>query len=676
MNDFARIISNLQTVEEGGDLQPQGLIDIIDALQDSFRNSASRKNLKICFGSIFSGLLTLSKKLPETDQLIFEVFRSFGQEGYDVTQMLIKEFEKRTDEPTLIKLISLTRMALDSMPAGKRISASVKLSSALNSIKDLLSSETDKNTVDEILSTIAPSTSGYMNRELTNNDKIMIIEQWITDDPLLRDKTTNAWVKIKGIEMIDFLSKPTNMCLLVDFIFKTTPSRILEEETAAKAVKALIHLHNSILIMKFHTYDPVQLIMECIHRGLQSATDEIRIMMACKVLDYWMKKDLEKSIPIFLSLQTGLLLIEHIYIGAVQHFLHFTIISNQLLSESLKEMIHSNLLSPFLNQIFQLLNAERDLDKDIYLIKLKGISEFFEQLFAEALSIPNNSDADEVHECENKNLLNGARNLTEFLFVENGALLVRNILKIAFTDFNDSSDNEIRYDYLNLITKILVSCKEGALRSKAIRLISHFDRTTLRAIQQIVSRFAIGPRVKQVKLNAFVVERPISLDMLTIIRVLALILELRTALIDEVESGCWNSLYMWLFVFKTNNMLCSLMNRLTKLFIENADMSLIRQLLLTRGMMHKIITAAIEPDENPSEKDFHYCAKGMINSIIFYVNNHDNALTRDIQASVMWQKIPKRERAKGFGIEKKRVKAVSVDNGPKHKISKLKTNKY
>mmetsp|Transcript_24559 Transcript_24559/g.24274 ORF Transcript_24559/g.24274 Transcript_24559/m.24274 type:complete len:83 (+) Transcript_24559:337-585(+) len=82
-------------------------------------------------------------------------------------------------------------------------------------------------------------------------------------------------------------------------------------------------------------------------------------------------------------------------------------------------------------------------------------------------------------------------------------------------------------------------------------------------------------------------------------------------------------------------MLCSLMNRLTKLFIENADMSLIRQLLLTRGMMHKIITAAIEPDENPSEKDFHYCAKEMVNSIIFYVNNHDNALTRDIQAYVM-----------------------------------------
>lgn len=77
-------------------------------------------------------------------------------------------------------------------------------------------------------------------------------------------------------------------------------------------------------------------------------------------------------------------------------------------------------------------------------------------------------------------------------------------------------------------------------------------------------------------------------------------------------------------------MICALMNRLTKLFMQNADIRNIRQILLARGIMHKIISAALEPNDSTAEKDFHYCAKEMVNSIIEYVNKNENDLTREI----------------------------------------------
>lgn len=238
------------------------------------------------------------------------------------------------------------------------------------------------------------------------------------------------------------------------------------------------------------------------------------------------------------------MLSNHIHVGAVQHFLHFDIISNQSLSASLQRLIHTDVLSGLLDRLFEIVTSENSQTKDIYIIKLKGISEFFEQLFAEAFSHLSNSFADEVRECDNKNKLNGAENLMGALFAQNGLQLVRHLLRICFLDLDHISENEVRYDYLSLIVQILTACKNGPLRSMSNNLTTQFDRNTLQAIQNMLSRLSIGARAKQVRLNSFNVERPISLHMLTLIRALSIILELKPNLIDEVQLPCWNSLYM------------------------------------------------------------------------------------------------------------------------------------
>lgn len=76
------------------------------------------------------------------------------------------------------------------------------------------------------------------------------------------------------------------MSLLIDFIFNVKSGGIVEQQKSATVLKALTDLHNTILILKFHTYDPISVILESVHRNLETASNEVRIMMGCKLLDY------------------------------------------------------------------------------------------------------------------------------------------------------------------------------------------------------------------------------------------------------------------------------------------------------------------------------------------------------------------------------------------------------
>lgn len=230
--------------------------------------------------------------------------------------------------------------------------------------------------------------------------------------------------------MSEFLADQQNFELLLESVFK-------HEQSSTNAFKALIDNVNANIFHKYHTFDVIQLISNSINEILAGHIDELKAMMLTKLLDFWIKKDENRTLGLFFDLEIGLSMINHIKYGAVQHFLHFVIITNHSISFQYRNRIVHELSPKIIQDLIQLQSFHlSNLSEESYEV-LTGISSFIEQLLIDAFAIPVLSSVDEVRDSENKAVYKEAHLLKNLLFVNHGSLLIHGILEVCLKEVNN-----------------------------------------------------------------------------------------------------------------------------------------------------------------------------------------------------------------------------------------------
>lgn len=179
---------------------------------------------------------------------------------------------------------------------------------------------------------------------------------------------------------------------------------------------------------------------------------------------------------------------------------------------------------------------------------------------------------------------------------------------------------------MNILITILKECKRKDLSH--IGLFINHD--VINSIQSEIINYSLSTKNKQIQLNAFTITIPINLYVLNLIRVLVSLLEINPNNALLIEKECWNKLFTILFVFKTNAILCSLMLKLSFHLFECKNAGVLRYILLSRGVLSKLIAATIEPNTNVAEKDYKFLAKETVIYIVTYALENETDLSRDL----------------------------------------------
>ncbi|CAG9319769.1 unnamed protein product [Blepharisma stoltei] len=671
MAEVSSILANLRKLESSHDLNPRLLMQLLEQFNTAIQTEKSLKDLKIYFSSIFPSLINISMQIPEIDGLVCDLFRVFSQEGFDVSQIITQEILKATNEQVISKILNFIEVVLNSAPKDKQEILRNRFEHAFIKLQERAITSKLAKRIAELKASNHILASQKINfSDFHTEDKVRLIGDWLAQGPFLKTND-GEMVNVDGIIMAEFFSDQHNFQLLLDHIFK-------HENGATIAFKAYIDPQNSSIFHKYHQFDAVELTMHHIADFFSAHVEEVKVMMACKLIDFWIKKDENRTLALFFELEIGEHMITHIKFGAIQHFLHFVIITNHSILIQWRNRIVGELLPKFIQELLQLQAYHLSNITDEGIDVLTGIASFFEQLLSDALSVPVLSSVDEIRDAENKALFKEAEVLKSLLLVTNGTVLMQGLIEASLKEIDHPRWLEVKNEYLNILITVVKACKTDNFTHISIFL----NPDVINCLQGEIMRFQLSTKNKIIQLNAFTIQIPINLYLLNLFRALANILELTPQNVCAIERECWNKLFTCLFVYKTNAILCSLMKKLSFYMFECKNEKNLRYILLSRGVLSKLVAAAIEPIATVEERDFRYLAKETLGVIVQYATENDNDLSEELKRHQSWHEIPKHLIRKSTKNERyslrKRTVASTVGSQSEEikQLMRSRTNRY
>ena len=429
-----------------------------------------------------------------------------------------------------------------------------------------------------------------------------LVTKWL-QNPKLR--TDNQWVLIEEVAMFEFFQEAINFELLLDNL------KPCYSTCSQKAFEALTH--NPEFFEGIESFDALEKTLEVCTETLEVSGTQV--ILICRLLEYCINTYPEKTLSLFLNKQTWLVLLYHINCSFVQHFLHFKVVSNQELPIHVKNTLSEELLPKVLEKLLWFIELE---------INLEGTAEFLSQLITEALANPTPT-VDELNQkpffpCNSASLFN-------LLFVRYGKLLVKRILNASFK--HPKQFSEVKYQYLDILVSILQSLRQGALSCMRSELNSLLSPEVTQELQKEVTHFKPPTHSKSIALNTYTVQNPINLFALNTIRVLTYTLELKPNLARTLETSCWTKLFNWVFYFKNNGMLCSLIKRLGTVFINNSSEHTLKEVFINQKILEKALKTTSE-EASPGEKDLHWCLNNLMQELKLYTKSHSDTFTQEV----------------------------------------------
>lgn len=401
---------------------------------------------------------------------------------------------------------------------------------------------------------------------------------------------------------------------------------------AEKAASALTHALNTKPLLQNHKFDVINVICEGCTAGLEVLRHKKRIMMACKLLDYWVRQDREKGVFKLLGLGTGLVIMEHLHISAVQHFIFYHFLFNDCLPLHLKQQIRTVFLPEFLRKLFIMMEPDPELLPEFYMKRLDGISAVFQHLLNSILNDHDYQGSDEVQEVSNKTLFSHCEYMRQVVFVENSGTLVRSITNIALGEH----DSALKYEFIELLNVLLRSFKEGNLSVRREIMVPMATELVQR-ISAGITGAAVPNKTKRIKLPSFTVERPVNLFSLSLVRAVYYLVSLHPPASACIPADCWNSLFLSFFMCKSNGILCGLMSSISCFFVSNAAEKVLREVLVSRGVLHRLIYSAMETTNAPGEKDFICAVKNILERVKNYTSRCKTRLAEEILLNENWK---------------------------------------
>lgn len=471
---------------------------------------------------------------------------------------------------------------------------------------------------------------------LKHDNKAELLKEWIMQEPALLtvSKVCKDWKVIQGVTIVDFLNDEVNFEVLLDMVLN--PSNAEEEKIAFRALKAITDLYNTKIILKFRSFSVMKKIINSVNESFSYNETETQLILAVKLLDYWIKKDFDTATDLIISLNLHINLLKHIEYSICQHFLYFSLISSSQISPKLQIKLWQGIVPSLLERIVSLLRYRPSLDSlSSHIPYLNGVL----NLLSLTLQLASTSDlkisADEV--ASQSFTSHSYPELRKIVLDDWGAVILKEVFSVSLRiEWLFPWSKDTLSDYGDLVLYILQLCKQNTISAN---ILMQIDNEIVNKLENEICQFPLSMRTNPFNLPGFKVERPIEFRMLQLARNIVLISELRHDLLERISTVCWNTLFIWFNVFKTNGSLCGLIVRACKLILEIGSEPLISDVFLSRGFFQKVIAAHVEPTIDSKSADFNWANRMIVNYIQTYVDSHKNGFTNTVNHQPLWKKL-------------------------------------
>lgn len=471
---------------------------------------------------------------------------------------------------------------------------------------------------------------------LKHDTKAQLIKNWVMEEPTLltASKNSKEWKTIGGVMIVDFLNDEVNFEVLLDMVLYSGNNE--EEKIAMRALKALTELHNSKIIIKFHKFSVVKKIVTSVNESFSYNDKEIQFTLAIKLLDYWIKKEPATAFGLMIQLNLPTNLLKHIEYSISQHFLYFSLINNTQISPKLQVKLWQDILPNLIERLISTLRLHPESDSlPNHILQLNGILNLLTLTLQLAATSDHKIAADEISSQTFSS--NSYPELKKIVLENWGAIILKEVILVSLRiEWLNPWSKDTLSDYGDLVLYILQLCKQNAIPSI---VLSQIDTEIVSKLESEICQFPLSMRTNPFNLPAFKVERPIEFRMLQLARNVVLIGEMRNDLFEYISAVCWNTLFMWFNVFKTNGSLCGLIVRASKLILDEGSENLISEVFISRGLLQKVITTKLEPTLDAKSQDFNWANKTILSYVHSYMDSHKNSITHAISHHTLWKRL-------------------------------------